>query len=73
MTKDRYYMGTVKGQIRRLAQHNADVTKSTNPYRPWLLVDKEHFLNTSEGRFSEKRKKIGRTRITWSELLALGN
>ena len=35
---NRYYIGSSSDCEKRLAEHNAGSTKSTKPYRPWILI-----------------------------------
>lgn len=44
----RYYIGVTENIIRRLEQHNSGNSKSTKPYRPWIMVYSEKYLNKKE-------------------------
>lgn len=41
---NRRYIGMSKHPDKRLIEHNADYTKSTKGYRPWILIYKEEFI-----------------------------
>jgi putative endonuclease len=53
-----YYIGMSTNITRRLNEHNAGSVKSTKAYRPFILVYKKNFENTSDARDSEKFLKI---------------
>ncbi|TAL20712.1 GIY-YIG nuclease family protein [Patescibacteria group bacterium] len=58
----RYYIGLTCNVQTRLHQHNAGATKSTKPYRPWILIHVESFPAKCEARKRElqlKRMKGG--------------
>jgi putative endonuclease len=42
-----YYIGATKNLSNRLAQHNNGNSKSTKPYRPWLIIYSEEY-NTKQ-------------------------
>jgi putative endonuclease len=44
---------------KRLRQHNAGVTRSTKPFRPWSIIFTENCANWEEGRILEKYYKSG--------------
>ncbi|MBT8178666.1 MAG: GIY-YIG nuclease family protein [Eudoraea sp.] len=54
---NRYYVGLSNSPNRRLKEHNIGKTKSTRPYRPWILVHSEGFSTFAEARKREKYLK----------------
>ncbi|MBD3281292.1 GIY-YIG nuclease family protein [Candidatus Uhrbacteria bacterium] len=53
----RYYIGSTKDIGKRLKKHNSGATKSTKPYRPWVLIYLEKFQTKSEAYIREKELK----------------
>jgi len=47
-TGRRYYIGVSQNLEKRLIDHNRGKTKSTKPYRPWVLVYKEEIRDKNE-------------------------
>jgi len=41
--RSRFYIGCTENLEKRIAQHNSGFTKSTKPYRPWVLIYFEKF------------------------------
>lgn len=52
-------MGFTKDVESRLKQHNSGKTKSTKPYRPWILLFVEEFDSKEEALKREKWLKSG--------------
>jgi putative endonuclease len=50
---NRFYIGCSTDIEKRLVQHNAGYTKSTKPYRPWVLIHSEKYDTKSA---AEKRE-----------------
>ncbi|MFH1767341.1 MAG: GIY-YIG nuclease family protein [Patescibacteria group bacterium] len=62
-THQRYYIGSTGDIVKRLQQHNIGATRSTKPFRPWVLVYQEIFETKTEARKRElqiKKYKGGR-------------
>ena len=60
---EKYYTGSTSNLDERIKAHNSGKTKSTKPFRPWILVYKEAFETRTEARKREnqiKRYKGGR-------------
>ena len=55
----RLYVGISENPKKRLTEHNKGQTKSTKPYRPWLLFYKKYIGSRKEARKEEKRLKSG--------------
>jgi putative endonuclease len=53
----RYYVGTTNDISKRLSGHNAGNTRSTKPYRPWVLLYSEAFDTIQEARRREQEIK----------------
>lgn len=53
----RYYTGYTNNITDRLEHHNSGATKSTKPYRPWILVYTEQFKNKKLAWLREKQIK----------------
>lgn len=53
------YIGSTKDVIKRFARHNAGQVRSTSPYRPWVLLDKEVCVSRSEAVRRERFLKTG--------------
>jgi len=49
----RYYIGSSADVGKRLVMHNRGSTRSTKPYRPWVVAHTESFLTKSA---AEKRE-----------------
>ena len=43
-TKKRFYIGATQNVNLRLKEHNRGTTKSTKPYRPWVLIYSESYI-----------------------------
>lgn len=50
----RFYVGSAIDIEKRVAEHNRGKTKSTRPFKPWLLVFTESFRTIEEARLREK-------------------
>jgi len=61
-SKKRYVGSTSKEPLMRLKEHNAGVTKSTSPHRPYDLVYREIFDNKTDALKREKFLKSGQGR-----------
>ena len=46
--RNRYYIGFTTDIHQRLQEHNSGSTKSTKPYRPWILVHTECYVEKGE-------------------------
>ena len=57
--KGRIYVGISTNPEKRLLEHNAGMTKSTKPYRPWILIYKKFIGSRQEARNAEKKLKSG--------------
>ena len=55
----RFYVGMTENVETRLKQHNSGKTKSTMPWKPWILFFAEEFETRVEARAREKYLKIG--------------
>ncbi|NND88634.1 MAG: GIY-YIG nuclease family protein [Flavobacteriaceae bacterium] len=55
----RLYKGMSQDVPKRLKSHNQGQTRSTKPYRPWILVYQEEFATRLEARAREKYFKSG--------------
>ncbi|WP_378176748.1 GIY-YIG nuclease family protein [Aquimarina sp. SS2-1] len=55
--KNWIYVGMTNNLERRIAQHNKGQNKSTNPYKPFILLFFETFPDTKEARAREKYLK----------------
>ena len=55
----RHYKGLTENPENRLKEHNSGKTKSTRPYKPWVLVLIEEFDNLEEAKKREKYFKSG--------------
>ena len=59
----RYYVGSTGDLESRIKKHNYGSTRSTKPFRPWVLVYKEEFESRTEACKREnqiKRFKSGK-------------
>ena len=45
---DRFYIGCTTNLEKRLKEHNFGRTKSTRPFRPWVIIYFEKFLNKED-------------------------
>jgi putative endonuclease len=48
VTVSRYYVGVTTSVAERLENHNRGSTRSTKPYRPWVLVHVETYNSRAE-------------------------
>lgn len=55
----RIYVGISENLEKRLISHNKGETKSTRPFRPWVLFYKKLVGSREEARKEEKRLKSG--------------
>ena len=58
----RLYTGSTSDFLRRLEQHNADVSTSTKNRGPWELVHREDFATLAEAVRRERHLKTGKGR-----------
>ncbi len=56
---NRLYKGLTIDLEKRVKEHNFGKTKSTSPYKPWILVYCEKFNSRDEARKREKCLKSG--------------
>ena len=56
---NRLYKGLTTDLEKRIKEHNSGKTKSTSPYKPWVLVYFEKFDSRDEARKREKYLKSG--------------
>jgi len=56
-TAERFYIGVTENVARRVAQHNAGVSRWTHTRGPWTLVWSEHHGSLSAARRIEKELK----------------
>ncbi|MBU1705422.1 GIY-YIG nuclease family protein [Patescibacteria group bacterium] len=54
---NRFYIGSTANIETRLAKHNSGATRSTKPFRPWVLVCYESFETRTEARKRENQIK----------------
>ncbi|MBU0531605.1 GIY-YIG nuclease family protein [Patescibacteria group bacterium] len=54
---DRYYIGSCGNMEERLEKHNSGATKSTRPFRPWVMIYQESFDTGTEARKRENQIK----------------
>ena len=66
---DRYYIGSSSDPKSRLERHNAGVTKSTKPYRPWKIVYTEEFKSKTEALKRENEIKRMKSRQYLEKLI----
>ena len=59
---NRNYIGFTTNLERRLNEHNSGKTKSTKPYRPWVILFSEKFDTKTEALRREKFLKSGQGR-----------
>jgi putative endonuclease len=45
---NRFYTGVTSDITERLKNHNKGGTRSTKPYRPWMIVYKEEYIDKSK-------------------------
>lgn len=55
----RLYKGFTTNIEKRLKEHNSGRTRSTSPYKPWILVYYEEVESREEARKREKYLKSG--------------
>ena len=48
LARERYYIGCTSDLDKRIDEHNAGKTKSTKPYRPWIIMYFEIFSDKKE-------------------------
>jgi putative endonuclease len=56
---NRIYVGMFQDIDKRLKEHNAGMTQSTKPFRPWKIIFTERFEKWEKGRVAEKYYKSG--------------
>ena len=67
----RYYIGVTNDVQKRLAQHNAGMSKSTRAWRPWRLVHTERYETLGEARRREAQIKSWKNRNYMEQVLGL--
>ncbi|HQT82649.1 MAG TPA: GIY-YIG nuclease family protein [Candidatus Paceibacterota bacterium] len=60
----RYYIGSSRDVDERLSMHNYGSTRSTKPYRPWVIIYTESFPTKSA---AEKREWFLKHPLGWLE------
>lgn len=65
----RLYKGLSKDLERRISEHNSGKTRSTKPYKPWVLVYFEEFDNFEDALKREKYFKSGSGREFLKKIL----
>ena len=45
---NRYYIGVTKDIHKRLKKHNNGSSRSTKPYRPWVIIYNEKYKDKSD-------------------------
>ena len=59
MAGKRLYIGMSCDIVKRVHAHNAGMTRSTKPYRPWVLIYEEAVGTRPQARAREKFLKSG--------------
>ena len=59
LTRKYLYVGLTKDLERRVQEHNSGKEKTTQPYRPFVLVYRESYSSRKEARQREKYLKSG--------------
>ena len=72
-TSDRYYVGSCCDIDQRLERHNAGATKSTKPYRPWVVAYSEEFDANQDARKRESQIKKMKSRKYIESLIERGS
>ena len=65
----RRYIGSTGDIDERLRQHNAGMSRSTRPYRPWVLVYTEEFESRSTAVRRENQIKSWKNRVYLGALI----
>ena len=65
----RFYIGYTINTKRRIDEHNAGNTKSTNPFKPWKIIYYEEFDNKSDAYKREWHLKHSRGRKEKLEII----
>lgn len=52
-SRGRRYIGITKNLEKRLARHNQGGTRSTKPYKPWIMLHTEEFSSKTDARKRE--------------------
>lgn len=69
-TTGRFYTGLTSNLAKRLAEHNADLSRSTKHRGPWDLVHQVSFLALSDAVRHERYLKTGHGRDEVRQILA---
>ncbi len=56
-SRRKFYIGISQNVKQRLIQHNRGEVFSTRPYRPWVCIYFEAYINETDARLREKRLK----------------
>ena len=67
----RYYVGCTQDVAARITQHNAGMTRSTKPGRPWRLVHSENYPTLSLARQRESQIKSWKSPAYMRKVLGL--
>lgn len=54
---DKSYIGKTNNVVKRLAEHNAGLSQSTKPYRPWRCAYLEGYATRDEADDRERKLK----------------
>ncbi|KKR56733.1 MAG: Excinuclease abc c subunit domain protein [Candidatus Uhrbacteria bacterium GW2011_GWF2_40_263] len=68
---DRYYIGSTSDYEKRLKRHNAGHTKSTKPFRPWVMVYREDFETRTEALKRENQIKRYKRGLAFYKLIQI--
>jgi len=68
-SKARLYVGKTNDLRRRVAEHNAGQSASTNAYRPWTLIFYEAYSNNDDASRREKYLKTTQGRQALRRML----
>ncbi|HIA91902.1 TPA: GIY-YIG nuclease family protein [Candidatus Saccharibacteria bacterium] len=60
--QNRIYIGHTQDVTNRLHRHNSGYVKSTQPYRPWILLELHPFKSRNEAVAAEKYFKTSQQR-----------
>lgn len=67
---DRYYIGHTNSIERRLGQHNDGLSRSTAPYKPWVLVYAEEYETRADAMKRERYLKSLKSKLKVKEIIA---
>jgi len=68
---NRFYTGVSSDITERLKNHNKGGTRSTKPYRPWMIVYKEEYIDKSKAYKREYYLKSPKGYLEKKEILSL--